>query len=230
MVEGRMKASIIIPVYKQAQYLVQSIESALAQTYPDKEIIVVDDDSPYNTAEIARRYPVKLIRKVNGGLPNARNSGVLNSTGDVLLPLDADDWIDTTFLERTIPLMMTNVAIVAVRCQYFEGATDYWKTPGFPTLQLIREKNCIPVCSLIRREAFLETGGYPARMVGGFEDWGLWLDILSRGWKAAVLDEPLFHYRVKQESMFREICRNHDKLVEQIHQLYHRAFAGKDWT
>jgi glycosyltransferase involved in cell wall biosynthesis len=225
-----MRASIIIPVFKQAQYLAQSVESALAQTHRDTEVIVVNDDSPDNAIEVANRYPVKLINKVNGGLPNARNSGVLNSTGDVLLPLDADDWIEPTYLERTIPLMRTNVGIVAVRCQYFEGATDYWKTPGHPTLELIRTLNCIPVCSLIRREAFLETGGYPARMVGGFEDWGLWLDILSRGWKAVVLDEPLFHYRVKQESMFREIQRNHDKLVAQIHELYHRAFEGKDWT
>lgn len=227
-----MKASIIIPCYKQAQYLPQCLESALSQTHRDTEVIVVNDDSPDDTAEIAQSWGtrgVKLVNKVNGGLPNARNSGVLNSTGDVLLPLDADDWIEPTYLERTIPLMRTNVGIVAVRCQYFEGATDYWKTPGFPTLELIRIANCIPVCALIRREAFLETGGYAGRMVGGFEDWGLWLDILSRGWKCAVLDEPLFHYRVKQESMFREIQRNHEALVAQIHQLYHRAFEGKGW-
>lgn len=219
-----MKASIIIPVYEQAQYLAQAIESALAQTWPETEVIVVIDGSPDNAVEVARKYPVKIVEKVNGGLPNARNSGVLNSTGEVLLPLDADDYIDPTFLEKTIPLMRDDVGIVAVRLEYFGLRTGYWQPP-MPTFDRILKENCIPVCSLISRRAFCETGGYAARMVDGYEDWGLWIDIMSRGYDVAVLDEPLFLYRVKEKSMFTQICKQHTALRGQLRSLYHAAFS-----
>ena len=83
--------SVIIPCYKQAHFLPEAIQSVLAQTYP-AEIIVVDDGSPDNTAEIAARYPnVRCVRQENRGLGGARNSGFEVSKGDYVLFLDADD-------------------------------------------------------------------------------------------------------------------------------------------
>jgi len=224
-----LKASIIIPVYNQAEYLGTAIESAVKQTHRDTEVIIVNDGSTDNALDVAKiwaigRSNVKIINKVNGGLPNARNSGALASTGDVLLPLDADDYIDPTFLEKTIPLMRGNVAIVAAKLAYFGLRGGTWDPPK-PTLDRIIRENCIPVCSLIKRFAFIDCGGYPGRMVNGFEDWALWIDILSRGYEAEVIDEPLFHYRVKERSMFTDICANHAALVDQLKSLYHQAFA-----
>jgi hypothetical protein len=62
--------------------------------------------------------------------------------------------------------------------------------------------------------------------VNGFEDWALWIDIMSRGYDVAVLDEPLFHYRVKEHSMFTDICKNYDALRNQLRTLYHHAYAA----
>jgi glycosyltransferase involved in cell wall biosynthesis len=84
--------SVIIPCYRQAQYLGEAIESVLAQTYPHLEIVVVDDGSDDNVGAIASRYPgVRCVRESNSGPAAARNAGIRNSNGDFLVFLDADD-------------------------------------------------------------------------------------------------------------------------------------------
>ena len=84
--------SIVIPCYKQAHFLPEAIESALSQTHRPIEVIVVDDGSPDNTAEVVARYPqVRYLRQENRGLGGARNSGFRISNGEYILFLDADD-------------------------------------------------------------------------------------------------------------------------------------------
>src|SRR5215212_9690625 len=84
--------SVVIPCYNQAHFLSEAIESVLAQTHPNFEIIVVDDGSTDNTSEVAARYPgVRHIRQDNQGLAAARNTGLRESKGTCLVFLDADD-------------------------------------------------------------------------------------------------------------------------------------------
>lgn len=84
--------SIVIPCYRQAHFVGESIESALSQTYPHVEVIVVDDGSPDNTEEVVLRYPgVRYVRQPNGGLASARNLGLRRSNGEYVIFLDADD-------------------------------------------------------------------------------------------------------------------------------------------
>jgi glycosyltransferase involved in cell wall biosynthesis len=83
--------SVVIPCYGQAHFLREAIESVIAQNHPP-EIVVVDDGSPDNTAEVAARYPqVRYVRQQNKGLAEARSSGFRVATGDYLMFLDADD-------------------------------------------------------------------------------------------------------------------------------------------
>src|SRR5262245_46484951 len=88
-----MKVSVIIPCYRQGRYLAQAIDSCLAQTHPDVEVIVVNDGSDDNTDEVARGYGdrIRYIPKRNGGVSAARNSGIAVATGRYLKFLDADD-------------------------------------------------------------------------------------------------------------------------------------------
>ena len=94
-----MKFSIIIPCYKVEQYLHQCVDSVLAQTYEDYEVILVDDGSPDNSPAICDEYgkktdKVKVIHKPNGGLSDARNAGLDMARGEFVLFLDSDDWWD----------------------------------------------------------------------------------------------------------------------------------------
>ena len=85
-------ASIVIPCYNQAHFLPEAIESALSQTHRPIEVIVVDDGSPDNAAEVVARYPhVRYVRQQNRGLGGARNTGFRVSKGEYILFLDADD-------------------------------------------------------------------------------------------------------------------------------------------
>jgi glycosyltransferase involved in cell wall biosynthesis len=86
--------TVVIPCYKQAHFLSEAIESVLSQSYPHFEIVVVDDGSPDNTAEVASRYPpekVRLIRQENRGRAPAKNAGLAQSEGEYVVFLDADD-------------------------------------------------------------------------------------------------------------------------------------------
>jgi glycosyltransferase involved in cell wall biosynthesis len=83
--------TVIVPCYNGAIFLEETLKSALAQSYPSVEIIVIDDGSSDNSGEIARRLPVRYLRQENRGLCAARNAGIRESKGSYLLFLDADD-------------------------------------------------------------------------------------------------------------------------------------------
>jgi glycosyltransferase involved in cell wall biosynthesis len=92
--------SVVIPCYNQAHFLSESIESVLAQTYRQMEIVVVDDGSADNTSEVVARYPgVSCVRQENRGLAGARNRGFRASRGEYLLFLDADDRLRPNAIE-----------------------------------------------------------------------------------------------------------------------------------
>ncbi|MFC5269473.1 glycosyltransferase [Adhaeribacter terreus] len=95
--------SVIIPCYNHAHFLHKAIESVLKQTYRNTEIVVVDDGSSDDTKAVSEKYPeVKYVYQQNQGLSAARNTGVKKSTGDLLLFLDADDWLYPRGIEQNV--------------------------------------------------------------------------------------------------------------------------------
>lgn len=209
------KVSVVVSLYNKFPYFGQCLGSISNQTYTNFELIIVDDGSTDDGRFIEG---LSVIRIGNRGQSGARNAGVLNSTGDYILPLDADDWIDPTYLEKTVLLMRTNVGIVSTGMNRFGLVNDYLPAE-VQTINTERLYNNIPCCSLIRREAFLETGGYNSR-VDGYEDWNLWIDILKRGWKHAVINEPLFNYRVLGNAANAEADKKRNELVATIKTLH----------
>jgi len=192
-----MKVSIVIPVYNQAQYLDQCISSALAQTYQNKEIICVDDGSTDDSWVVAAKHGVSVIRQKNQGQRHrsggpARNTGISCANGELILPLDGDDWIEPTYLEKTVPLMKGRVGIVATDMHRF-GAMDDVVPARRVTLGMQLVANELPITSLMRRQAVLDVGGY---WPFGHEDWNLWIKLLKLGWEVDVINEVLYHYRV----------------------------------
>ncbi len=174
------------------------------------------------------RVSPTVIDQENRGLSESRNIGIRAGDGEFILPLDADDWIEPNCLERLVPMMADpKVGIVSPDMQY-EGILHHRIAPRGLSLGHEMRSNDLPVCSLIRREAFEQTKGYEtifvevggSNKVLGYEDWNMWIDILKRGWTVAVVNEPLFHYRVKPVSMITQATKLHAGLVRLIHLLH----------
>lgn len=229
--------SIIIPCYNQANYLPESIESALSQTYPNVEVIVVDDGSPDDTYEVAKKFPVKIIRKTNGGLSSARNAGIMNSSGSYILPLDADDKIHKDFLKKTVHLAESDekIGVVIVGMEYIGEIEKGKKIPPLGktlTMDRLLQWNGVVVTSLVRRKAMLECGGYNPMLIHGYEDWCLWIDIFKRGWKFVDVEDTLFYYRLRKGTMISESSGAWDMWNRmKIRKIHHELYKNKpiDW-
>jgi len=207
------KVSIIIPVYNQAHWLPEAIESALAQTIPC-EVIVVNDGSPDNASETAKKYPVRLVEKTNGGLSSARNAGIRVATGDWILTLDADDKIAPDFIEKCLQV---NADIIATGQEEFGDTNRIWFPHPNPTFDDFITANRINCCSLFKKEIWHKIGGYDEEMKLGYEDWDFWLRATQAGYTVKTIQEPLFFYRKHGTSMVTNAIKNHMKIVEYMH-------------
>lgn len=212
-----MRVSVIVPLYNLANYVGETIESVLNQTMQDFEIIVVDDCSTDNSLQVAREWAVRdprikvIAHPVNLGLPATRNTAIAASEGEFILPLDSDDKIDPTYLEKTLPLMTEGVGVVSTWMEIFGARPERAGHVGscypifYPTREQILNGNCMPVCSLIRKQTLRDVGGYPEEMREGSEDWALWVKIIvNRTWRVAICPEYLFYYRTRPGSMSRQ--------------------------
>jgi glycosyltransferase involved in cell wall biosynthesis len=218
-----MKVSLIIPSYGQCAFLPETIESALAQTVRS-EIIVIDDGSTDGSLKVAREYEtfgVKVISQVNKGLASARNTGIMNATGNYILPLDADDLLKENCVERILAFAEkdpeADVIAPSIHCFGVAGEQTTILMDN-PTLHDFKVGNRISYCSAIKRSVLLEVGGYSPRMVEGYEDLHLWINLLSRGKKIITIPEPLMLYRVKEDSMIKDAQKHHTKLMDQIYK------------
>lgn len=216
------KVSIIIPSYGQAKYLGEAIESAVAQTVPS-EVIVVDDGSTDGSLELAKSFgdKIKLIQQVNKGLASARNTGVMNATGDMIFPLDADDVMMVTCVEKLLRLatLHPEADVFAPSFQTIGLVMEHVTLMQSPTIDDFRTGNRIGYFSMIRKAALLEVGGYSPKMVEGYEDLHLWYNLLTRGKKIVTTPEILVLYRIKEESMWKTASGNHH--LKLMNQIYH---------
>ena len=125
MKNGNHLISIIVPIYNIASYLPTCLESILAQTYQNLEIILVDDGSTDNCAQICDTYAKKdsrihVIHKENGGLVSARKAGMRASTGSLIAYVDGDDWIEPDMYERMYHRMFTEDVDIVMCGRYEE--------------------------------------------------------------------------------------------------------------
>ncbi len=228
--------SVIIPCYNQAQYLPEAVESVVNQTYQNWECIIVNDGSPDNTSEVARqliaKHPDKkiiLLEKPNGGLSDARNTGIRDSKGKYWLPLDADDMISPLFLDKTINFLEENpeIGFVFSNIQHFGLEHNIFLYPDFNADTLVYGDNIVCVCSLVRKKTWEEVGGYNADMRDGYEDWDFWIGCVEKGWKGYRIPEPLFFYRKKEHSMLKDATKKRQKLIARIILNHPALFAER---
>lgn len=206
----------------------RSLASVLCQTVIPQEIIIVDDGSSIDVVvpriPNAPDVPIRLIKVTNRGLPNARNVALMNANGEFFIPLDADDWLYPNYIERTMSLMTSKVDVVLAGLKESGPHRDKSYAPGFnmPYNQVTAElmittHNRFFYCALFRTETLRKVGGYNGRMVNGYEDWDLWIDLLRRGAQFRAVNDPLFCYDTSNpNSMLHSSDRMRDEIVAEI--------------
>lgn len=227
------KISIIIPCYNQAQYLPETLDSVLSQSYQNWECVIVDDGSPDNTKDVAEVFCKKdnrfiYLYKENGGLASARNFGIQHSSGDYILPLDSDDIIDSTFLEKTLQVLVSDseIKVVYTKVMAFGLINQEFKLP-ICTMERMLARNCIVCTALYRKTDYNQTMGYNENMKYGLEDWDFWLSMLENGGKVYQIPELLFFYRIRKKAMHNSITdEQFDYLRKQI-WLNHRKLYSE---
>ena len=193
------KVSIVIPCYNHGLFLKESVDSVLAQTFQDFEIIIVNDGSTDpNTLEIIRNWSSPktiVITTPNSGPAMARNKGINIARGDYIVALDADDVIEHTYIEKCVSVLEgdENIGIVYARARYFGAKKGKWNLPDFNPLFFLFE-NCIYCAAMFKRQDWDSVGGYNDN-VDGLEDWDFWLSLITLGCSVHRIDEELFFYR-----------------------------------
>lgn len=214
--------SIIIPAYNCAPYLGETLDSVLRQTYTDWECIIVDDGSTDNTFAVADSYCSKhpniaCYRQENSGPSAARNNAIAHSSGEFLLPLDGDDIISDTYLEKAIRHFREHPETKLVYCQAdtFGNVSETWELPPYSFAELLFT-NCIFCTALFRREDFDKTPGFDTKMKEGLEDWDFWISLLGPDDIVYQIPETLFHYRIHGVSRTTRAAENSKKLWKQV--------------
>lgn len=207
------KVSIIIPCYNQAEYVKDAILSAINQTYQNIEIVCINDASTDNSGEIIKSFADKykdilfFENNRNVGVVYTRNFAIDACRGEYILPLDADDTIEPTYVEKAVKILddNPNIGIVYCKAKLFGNKNMPWDLEDFDKSKILYN-NCIFCTALFRKTDFLRAGKYKDYMELGYEDYDLWLSLLELGFDAYRIDEFLFNYRQHSEYSRTTIC------------------------
>lgn|SRR3989338_6158303 len=220
--------SVIIPVFNGALYIQRAVQSVLAQTYKDFEVIIVDDGSTDETK--ARVSPwiqegrICYVYQENKGLAAARNTGIRQAKGKLFKFLDHDDFIYPKQLERQVlslynkPDSYISVTNYEVEFQNQNKKNiDIWFGGGCQLTRFI-ENNIGPVHAMLVPRRVIETAGGFDEKLSACEDWDLWLRLLLDGCTFLKIDEIGCCYKIGSglssdgDNMFRQRCTVFEKL------------------
>jgi CMP-N-acetylneuraminic acid synthetase len=225
------KISVIIPVHNYGRYLRQAIQSVLSQQFADYDIIIVNDGSTDNTAEVLREFEnragIKLItHRENQGLARSCHEAIQASTGEYVIRLDADDYFDENALLVLSSVLENHAEVGVVYPDYFliseEGKIlDYVRLPKVAEEVKLLDLPANGAGPMFRRSCYEAVGGYDLNL--RVEDnYDLWLKFLNR-FKVYNVNLPLFYYRRHGSNM----TLNNKEILEARRQIKH-AFLGRE--
>lgn len=210
------KVSVVLPCYNSHRYLQKALDSLRAQTFRDFETILVDDgsDDPNTLAFIdTLADDVRVLRQPNAGLPAARNTGILHAKGEYVLPLDCDDWLDPTFLEKSYERIKGLPEGQFVFCHMeLQGSMSGQLGKSYNFFEQLF-LNQLPYCLLMPRKVWKEFGGYDETMRHGYEDWEFNIRLGNNRIHGVAIAEPLFNYRVSDTGMLKSVSRKRHGLL-----------------
>lgn len=232
------RVSTIIPAYNAAKYVRAAVESALAQTYTDNEIIVVDDGSTDETPLVLEAFGPKItfLRQQNAGVSAARNKALSVASGEFVAYLDADDVWHPEKLAKQVEfldshpacgMVHTDVHVIdaegAVVTHAFNRTTGRAVPQGRCTMDLLRRSHVQLLTVMARHEAVRAVGGFDERLMS-VEDYFQWILISLDGWEVGYLDEPLAMYRWAPGS----ISSNEKRMRAQLIRLFEILLSEKE--
>lgn len=209
--------SVIVPVYNQADYLTETLNSVLSQTYTQWECVIINDGSSDDSERIAKDFCQKdkrflYIFQKNMGVVSARNNAINNSSGKYILPLDGDDIILPDYLDLAVNVMEKNPDINLVYCdvEFIGSRSGKLHLPKL-TLKNILQAGCCVCTSMFKRESFDKIGGFKEEMKEGVEDWEFFISLMELNGRAYKIEKTLFYYRIRNHSRNNSISTETQK-------------------
>ncbi|MGC8472461.1 MAG: glycosyltransferase family 2 protein [Acidimicrobiales bacterium] len=217
-----MHLSVVVPAHDAEASVEAAIRSALRQTRPPDEIVVVDDGSTDATATVVRRIegPVRLVSQAQAGPSAARNAGAAASAGEWLAFLDADDEWHPEKLEHQVRLAEGDIVLVATdwsRDAVRRPAPKTIPTTMLPTSKILLLNRFQTSTVLLRRDAFTAAGGFDSSL-DGVEDWDMWLRA-SREGSVVKLDWPFVRYS--------DVATGYSKALDRVYRTG-RTMLGRE--
>lgn len=200
--------SIIVPIYKADRYLCRCIDSILAQTFKNFEVLLIDDGSPDNSGRICEEYAVKdtrvrVFHKKNGGVSSARQLGLDQARGVYTIHVDPDDWVEANMLEELYAKAVEDDADVVI-CDYYE---EYYHGSRYVSQPIItRDPSAIlrsillrtihgSLCNkLIRRACYLKYNIHFPLDISLWEDRYICCNMLLNNIKVTYINKAYYHY------------------------------------
>lgn len=227
--------SVIVTCYNYGSFLKPVLSCLEAQSWADFEIILIDDGStePETVARINELREVQssrftVMQQPNQGVIAARNNAIAKARGKYIFPLDADDTIDKTFLEKCLLFLENSPEhFFAYTWTNSTGADEFiWQTRDSSPKSSLEENRM--GYAMFRKTAFDQVGGYNPVMAGGYEDWELCVNLVAHGYVGRVIREPLYNYYVKPGARNYHAIKKHDELKNRIGSLHWAAIKTKE--
>ena len=226
--------SVVIPCYNDGKYIEQAVSSVEPERKPDVEIIVVDDgsDDPatLQILEKLRLQGVQVMRSSHEGPSGARNMGIAKARGRYILPLDADDRIESAYIDAAKKLLDADDTLGIVYCHadLFGAEKGPWRLPDYSLDQMLID-NIVFVTAMFRREDWVRVGGFRTDMEWGMEDYDFFLSILELDRSICQLPDIYFHYRIRKKSRTERYKRDFHQVEQTYERIYehHRALYQK---
>lgn len=231
--------SVIIPAYNAEQFIARTLESVLAQTYHNIEVLVIDDGSQDDTAAIVRRYQqqdnrIKLLHQSNAGVAAARNLAIQSAKGEFIAPIDADDiWNPEAIAKLVVRFQQSCLDVGVVYTWSLDIDGQERPTGDFHAAAIVGNVHKTMIChnflgnassTLIRKSCLDQVGGYDSRLreqqAQGCEDWDLYLRLAAR-YPFAVVPEFLVGYRKQASGMsgdYHQMARSQQLMLETTRQ------------
>ena len=231
--------SIVMPAYRTTEYICEALDSVLAQTFRDFEIIVVNDACPdtINLERVLAPYlsQVNYLKQAHGGPAVARNTGILAARAPLIALLDSDDAWEADYLEVQLAIIQASpeIDLLYPNATFFGDTpdagrryTDLFPSQGEVTLRSVLERRCWIFYGLLaRREVLLRAGLYNPTLVNG-EDLDLWLRVLNQGGRIAYHRKPLVRYRGRSGSITRDALSSSQQLISVLTKARHTLNLG----